>query len=264
MNTRRQADSSPLMNTCKNLIIALALLPLWAFAQAPVVEILQTDPVPGTALHANEPLYVHLKYRSNEPLRFQVMGFLDGEKMEKSAAFNPAPEYPAGDGKAIAWIAYSGKTGLDELKVIVSDRHWKTVDKISLPLEMNWSGRPSKHWRQPAEWARTLSAQQQEMTRQTMGGTPPSAGETALWGILMMLMAWSIPGYIALQIYMLLKYEGRWRRLAALPLWGTVPLFAYTLFALLAGSNLWPLMLLFLGPCAFIYLLIILWLKKKE
>lgn len=245
------------------LLKLFLLLPAWAFAQTPVVEILETDPIPGTTLHANEALYVHLKYRSAQPLRFQVMGFLNGEKMDKSAAFNPAPEYPAGSGEAVAWIAYSAKTELDELKIIVSDQHWKTVDKISLPLAMNWGG-PSKHWRQPAEWARTLNAQQQEMTRQTMGGTPPSAGETMFWGLLMMLMGWSIPGYIALQIYMLLKYEGRWLKLARLPLWGMIPLFAYTLFALLAGSNLWPLMLLFLGPFGFIYLLIIAWLKKRE
>ncbi|MDZ7669842.1 MAG: hypothetical protein U5Q16_10610 [Gammaproteobacteria bacterium] len=33
-----------------------------------------------------------------------------------------------------------------------------------------------------------------------------------------------------------------------------VPLTGYTIFALLAGSNLWPLMLLFLTPLAFLYL----------
>jgi hypothetical protein len=235
-----------------------------AFAQAPAVEILQTDPAAETVLHANEPLYVHLKYRSDRPLRFQAMGFLNGGKVERSAAFNPAPEYPAGEGEAIAWIAYSGKTELDELKITVSDQYWKTIDRLSLPLAISWSGRPTKHWRQPAEWARTLNAQQQDLTRQTMGGKPPSAGETLLWSLLLTLMAWSVPGYIALQIYMLVKYEGRWRRLATLPLWGMIPLFAYTLLALLAGSNLWPLMLLFLGPCAFVYLLIIWWIKRTS
>jgi hypothetical protein len=191
------------------------------------------------------------------------MGFLEGAKMEQSASFNPAPEYPAGAGEAIAWIAYSGKTEIDLLRIVVSDQHWKTVDKRSLPLRMSWNGRPSKIWRTPAEWARTLNTQQQDMTRQTMGGEPPSAGGMMLWGTLLMLMGWSIPGYIALQIYMLIKYQGRWRKLALLPLWGMIPLCAYTLLALLAGSNLWPLLLLLLGPCAFIYLLVIFWLKKK-
>jgi hypothetical protein len=38
------------------------------------------------------------------------------------------------------------------------------------------------------------------------------------------------------------------------PLVLMVPLAAYTLFAVFAGSNLWPLMLLFLTPLAFSYL----------
>lgn len=77
-----------------------------------------------------------------------------------------------------------------------------------------------------------------------------------------MLMGWSIPGYIVLQIHMFRKYEDHWRKLALLPLWIMIPLFAYTLFALLAGSNLWPLMMLFLAPLACVYLLAVLSIRK--
>lgn len=249
----------------KTGLLILALLPAAAFAGLPVVEILETDPPADSTLNANEPLYLRLQYQSDQPLRFQVSGFRNGSKIEQSVSYNPAPEYPAGGGEAIAWLAYYERTDIDELKVIVSDQHWKTLDKLSLPMEMHWSGQPAAVRRQPAQWAATLNARQQAMTSQFRAtGNPPAAPETALWGMLLMLMAWSIPGYIALQIYMLLKYEGRWRKLALLPLWGTVPLFAYTLFALAAGSNLWPLMLLFLCPFAFIYLLIIWWMKRRS
>lgn len=246
------------------LFLLLALLPSWALAQAPGIEIkiLETDPVEGSTLSSNAPLYVRLQYNSSRPLRFQVMGFLADTKMDKSASFNPAPEYPAGSGEAIAWVAYSEKVEIDKLKIIVSDASWETVDKLSLPLEMHWSGSTLKNQRQLPQWVQTLNAQQQAMVAST-AQQPPSGGEMAFWGLLMMLMAWSIPGYIALQICMLVKYEGRWRKLAMLPLIGTIPLLAYTLFALLAGSNLWPLMLLFLGPFAFAYLIIIGWMKRK-
>lgn len=245
-------------------LLIFALVRNAALADMPVVEILDSDPPAGSTLHANEPLYLRLQYRSEQPLRFQVSGFLEGAKIEQSASYNPAPEYPAGSGEAIAWIAYYEMTDIDELQVIVSDPHWKTLDKLPLPMALRWSGQPPAAQRRPAEWARTLNAQQQDMTRNRTRGAPSSAGGTMLWGTLMMLMAWSIPGYIALQIYMLVKYRGRWRKLALLPLWGTVPLFAYTLFALAAGSNLWPLLLLFLAPFAFIYLLIIGWVKRKS
>jgi hypothetical protein len=76
-----------------------------------------------------------------------------------------------------------------------------------------------------------------------------------------MLAGWSIPGYFILQIYLFLRSRGRWRTAVALPLVGTVPLIAYTLYALMAGSNLWPLMLLFSMPFAFVYLVAV-WLAK--
>ena len=36
-----------------------------------------------------------------------------------------------------------------------------------------------------------------------------------------------------------------------------VPLLAHTVFAFVSGSNLWPLMLIFVSPAAFIYLAIV-------
>jgi hypothetical protein len=41
-----------------------------------------------------------------------------------------------------------------------------------------------------------------------------------------------------------------------------IPLLLYTLAALAAGSNLWPLMLIFLTPLAFLYLLAVIILKQ--
>jgi len=48
---------------------------------------------------------------------------------------------------------------------------------------------------------------------------------------------------------------------AALPLIGTVPLLLYTLAALAMGSNLWPLMAIFLTPFALFYLVAVLALR---
>lgn len=241
------------------LLIALLAIP--AFAQDKFqAEITETDPPEGIVLKANEPLYVRLKYQSNQPLRFQAAGYLNGSKINRSASFNPAPAYAAGGGETLAWLAYYEAITIDEVRVTISDQNWKTLEELSLPIDMRWSGEPPQPWRQPAAWVDTLSKQQQSMAQSSM---PASDGNLWLWSLLMMFMGWSIPGYIVLQIYMLKKYEGRWRMLAKLPLWGMIPLFAYTLFALIAGSNLWPLVLLFIAPFAFIYLLLIMLIKNR-
>jgi hypothetical protein len=248
----------------RGLFLILALLPFPAFADEESfrIEIIETDPAAGGILHSNEALYVHFKYHSDEPLRFQARGYFQGEEIEQSAAYNPAPAYSAAKfSDAIAWIAYRDAIEIDELKIIIYNQEWDVLDEVSHPVQMRWNGSPTKMGRQPAEWVQTLNARQQTMVVDSMEQPPASAGGTALWSLLMMLMALSIPAYLVLQFYTLRTYEGRWRKLALLPLWGTVPLLIYTLLALIAGSNLWPLMLMFLAPAAFIYLLIIAWMK---
>jgi hypothetical protein len=72
--------------------------------------------------------------------------------------------------------------------------------------------------------------------------------------MLLMLMGWSEPAYVALQVLLLRRLSGGWRRAAMVPLVWMVPAGCYTLFALLAGSNLWPLVLIFLSPLALLFL----------
>jgi hypothetical protein len=255
-----------MIENLRSLFLILALLSFPAFAEESFrIEIIETDPGAGGILHSSEALYVHLKYHSDEPLRFQAKGYLHGGEVEQSAAYNPAPAYSAASfADAIAWIAYRDAVEIDEVKIVVYNQEWDSLDQVSLPLQMQWNGAPTKMGRRPAEWVQTLNAQQQTMTVDSMQQPPEATGGIILGSLLMMLMALSVPGYLALQFYTLRKYEGHWRKLALLPLWGTVPLFIYTLFALIAGSNLWPLMLLFLTPVPCIYLLIIGWMKRKQ
>ena len=153
-----------MIKTYKNLFIVLALLPLWAFAQSPGVEVTQIDSPPENMLHSGEPLYVRLKYKSNQPLRFQPVGYLGGANVDKQAALNPAPAYPAGEGEALAWIAYTDKVDIDELHIQAYDKDWNIVNDISAPMEMHWNGRPARTWRQPAQWVQELNAQLEALT----------------------------------------------------------------------------------------------------
>ena len=74
---------------------------------------------------------------------------------------------------------------------------------------------------------------------------------------LIMLMAWSVPGYFILQIWIWRRWHDNWRRAGLLPLWASIPISGYTLFAMLMGSNLWPLVMLFAMPVLFGYLAVV-------
>jgi len=223
------------------------------------VEIVESDPQSVSTLDAREPLYLRVAYDSSIALRFQAAGFVDGLEVREGESMNPAPSYPPGQGEGVAWVAYDAPTRIDEVRVTVFDANWMKLDTLSYPIDTQWSGARPKAWRHPADWAKRLSAAQQNMRNH--GDTPGSEESETGFGLLLMLAGWSIPGYFILQICLFLRSQGGWRTAVALPLLGTVPLVAYTLYALLAGSNLWPLMMLFLMPFAFVYLVCV-WLIK--
>ncbi len=254
--------SEMIMNKLRHLscFTLMTFLSFPVFAQANIsVRIVETYPPSEIILYAREPLYVRIAYQSDIPLRFQAAGYFVGVEIQKSAAMNPAPSYPPGSGEAIGWISYGDQTMIDEIRLNVFDDKWKKLDTLSATINMKWNGVMPQTWREPAAWVNELNTIQQNMTSQ---GLASSGQESSWWGVLLMLMGWSIPGYFILQIYMFLKYRDGWRTAALLPLWVMVPLVGYTLFALISGSNLWPLMMLFLTPFAFIYLFGV-WLAKN-
>lgn len=72
-----------------------------------------------------------------------------------------------------------------------------------------------------------------------------------LIGELVMLAA---PAYFFLQLLMTVRYRGRWLVLSLVPLLVMVPLAIHAALAFAAGSDVWPLLLIFAAPVAFTYL----------
>jgi hypothetical protein len=64
-----------------------------------------------------------------------------------------------------------------------------------------------------------------------------------------------VPAYFFLQYFMVVRYRGGWLILALVPLLVMVPVVIHALLAYLAGSNLWPLLVILTSPVAFLYLL---------
>lgn len=234
-------------NALPLLTLLLLLLPcLPAQAANPSIKILARHPAEG-ALTTGEALYLHIRYQSDEPLRFQIHASGPGHK-QAGAMMNPSPAYPAGDGEAIAWIAFRDYFTPDSLTLRVSSHSWKTISEIALDSGVFWS--PGAEHQPRPEWATRLSNEQQQTVTQDMQQAYNS--DDGDW--LIMLMAWSVPGYFLLQTWIWRRWHDNWRRVGLLPLWASIPITAYTLFALLMGSNLWPLVMLFVMPVLFLYL----------
>jgi hypothetical protein len=66
-----------------------------------------------------------------------------------------------------------------------------------------------------------------------------------------------LPAYLILQIWFGYAWHGLWRIAALVPLFVFVPALLYSVFAFSQGSNLWPIVLIFLAPLGFLYLLLL-------
>jgi hypothetical protein len=67
----------------------------------------------------------------------------------------------------------------------------------------------------------------------------------------------AIPGYFLLQAALTFWTSGGWRKATLVPAVFMVPVLAYTVLALAAQSNLWPLPLLLSAPLACLYLVVL-------
>jgi hypothetical protein len=220
-------------------------------ASLPEVWIADTDPPLTQNLNRGTVLYLHLRYRSEAPLRAQVKGFFEGAEVVDGASWNPSPPYPAGEGEVIAWIAYSKPTRLDELRVEVSDGKWQPVLILKQPANVAWTGlvadEPTR-----AEWVKRLSDAQQDATRQGI----ETIGNDSFGNLIGFLVMISVPGYFVLQILFGLRWSGWWRIAALVPLVFMAPALGHAVFALSAGSNIWPIVLILAAPFGFLYLVI--------
>jgi hypothetical protein len=239
------------------LLCAAGAMP--AAAQAARVQ--ATDPPDGGVLNVGEALYVRLEYSGDQPLRFRVRGYHYGLEQHEGLRSNPAPPYPAGRGEALAWIEYTRPIALDELRIEVYDDRWTLLEQAVVPFDIEWQAGARAAPRALRAWVAPMSDAQQQMTRAALTSAHQD-GDDDFWMMLVMLAGWSIPGYFVLQIVLYRRWHGGWRKAALVPLVGTVPITAYTLFALLKGSNLWPLVMLFTLPFAFLYLLALVIAKR--
>jgi hypothetical protein len=146
--------------------------------------------------------------------------------------------------------------------VTVRSTTGKFLTQTSLPVELAWSGGPVPP-KPRAEWVQRLKSEQQNRARTESEAqtVTPFAQLMDLFAEAMML---AVPGYILLQIVLLWRLSGRWRKAAAAPLLPMGAIVVYTIYAVVDGSNIAPIVLAFTAPLAFIYLAIIAWLSRMR
>jgi hypothetical protein len=235
-----------------SLSLLAALLAPAAADDAPTVTVAATDPAAGSALGRYGALYIRFTYSSPAPIRVQARGYRDGKPVDAGASFNPAPPYPAGAGEGIAWVAYDTASFIDEVRLDVFDAAFKPVKTVILPARFAWVQMPEEG-RQRADWAARLSSAQQQAVSTAARESNSSASDIFVGGLVML----AVPGYFVLQFLTTFFWRGRWRLASLLPLIVMVPAAGHASFALAAGSNLWPILVILAAPFALLYLVVL-------
>jgi hypothetical protein len=231
----------------------LAFMLMWSAAavaaEPPSVSLAATDPGLGDRLGHHEPLYLRFTYRSESAIRIEVEGFAQGKKIP--AMTGGAPLAPAGQGEAMTWIAFKSGTAIDELRIIVRADNWREISSFRIPAQLRWDAGARRSDSQRAEWVARLQRERDAREAQQQPAIP------AGYDWLGFVVFGSVPLYFILQALLAIVWRRGWRIAALVPLAVMAPAFAFSLYALLHGSNLWPITLLLLSPLALIYLLVV-------
>lgn len=239
------------------LAFTLATAGARAQSQTPTVSVLASDPGLSGTLHRDTALYLRLSYSSEVPLRLQAQGYFKSELVTAGARWNPAPPYPAGEGEAVVWLAHAEPVKLDEIRISVADGEWRELKTLSLRVNVEWTA-DRAHEPQRAPWVERLSGAQQSAVSPAARDVDPNSLEVRIFGMLAMLAMLSVPGYFVLQVWLARSWSGGWRLASLLPLAVMLPVGLHALFALLAGSNIWPLLVILTAPLACLFLVVLL------
>lgn len=201
-------------------------------------------------LKTGDSLYVEIAYRSDQPVTVRAEGLRNGTLATGGQRMSILISYPAGEQTAVAWLAFSGEAEIDALQLKLPSSRNELVAVV--PLTRRWSATAASSF-SPPQWVEDHRSRERAYI-DTMAREWSDSG-SAVWGLLIggaMMLA--VPGYLLLQWLSMRSLGGRWKIAAAVPLAVMVPIGAFTMFALAAGSNLWPLLLIFTAPVGCFYL----------
>ena len=232
---------------------------LAASAEPVSIEVVRMSPSSGFVLPRFGQIYIEVAYRSDQPLRLQARAFADGQSLDAGQMMNASAVHPAGSGRALVWVGYSQAAVIDEIRVTAYDAKWQPLKTLPVARPAHWLAKSAEKRSNPPDWVEALIDAENRIAEQYRNENPPAPDPLGEAILSFMLLA--VPGYFILQAIALVTQRGRWRWAASAPLLVMAPAVLHAVFALSAGSNLWPLVFIFTAPLGFLYLALLFALR---
>ncbi len=218
------------------------------------VQVLETDPASPATLGHWEPFHLRIGYDSDRTIRVRGEALFQGKRV--TSISSGSPRYEPGTGEAYVWLAYTEAARVDKVIITAEDDVTrKPLAGAEIVVDLTWTGvRQPENPRAPAGWVERLRA---ENERRTKAEIATYMNRPVPWweGTLFFAAVWAGPVYLVLQVVLLWRYRAGWRVAAAVPVLPMTGVLIYTVYAYQAGSNLFPLVLIFTSPFALLYLL---------
>ena len=246
----------------RRLLSLVCLLVFWTVAAAaePVqIEVVRMSPSSGFVLPRFGHLYMEVSYRSDQPLRLQARAFADGQSLDAGQMMNASAVHPAGSGRALVWVGYSEPAVIDEIRITAYDAKWQPLKTLPVARSAHWLAKSAQKRMNPPGWVEALIDAESRIAERYRNENPPAPDPLGEAILSFMLLA--VPGYFILQGIALVTQRGRWRWAALAPLLVMAPAALHAVFALSAGSNLWPIVFIFTAPLGFLYLALLFALR---
>lgn len=241
--------------------LGLCLGPALAYAETRV-EVLETDPGTPATLGKWEQLYVRVGYKTDQPMYVRGTAYFDGKPAPSMTSGSMRNE--TGGGEAFFWFAYTTLARVDVISITAHDAKTnKVLAQTAVSVDLTWSGEPVGATRPRPEWVLRMQAEQNRRVKaatEVYMNRPVPLWESALF----FTLVWSIPGYVVMQGMTLYRWSGGWRLVAAVPAVPMAAVLVHTMIAYRAGSNLFPLVLIFTAPMALLYLAVLLMIRRAR
>ncbi|MEX2517175.1 MAG: hypothetical protein WD572_09780 [Gammaproteobacteria bacterium] len=152
---------------------------------------------------------------------------------------------------------------MDEIRIKAGfkrdDRYQESV-LLSYPVSIEWTTTASGSSQSSPDWIARLRAEHEQLNEQARQCYAEEQGSGDF--LLGLVISLGLPAYLVLQVIAWARFRKSHGLLVTWPLFVFVVLIMVSIFALMAGSNLWPIWLILICPLLALYLLVLLVILK--
>jgi hypothetical protein len=243
--------------------LAVAALAIPCAHAETTVEVAGTWPAgESVTLSRNQTFYLHLRYRSDQPVQIWARPYFEGEPAH--AGSNPSRVYPAGSGEALGWFFLDPDARVDEVRISAGDGSTNGTHVVATyPVAVTGGDASTQAGAQPA-WVTTLRAADQaaqDAAYREAANRPVGAGEMLFFtGFMLLMAALGLFGLLA-PVWGLWRWRGGWRIAAAAP----AVVMGFVVLRILVGTsidptshNLWPFEVLMAGAASTVFMIVLM------